>query len=176
MVTISCPGRLLGGALRRSGLLYAPFSHAMEYPRFTQCCRSLSVLTVMAPLVRVKSKFPVKNAVCESLRRQHTAVLTVNLTLTLKSGFALMGCGSGWVAGRLLARALPTLPQRQTKTTTGIVAGDGKAPMLWSSFCQRCHHGSVFAWACVVWRVDCVVWRVEMKATWLGVNNVIISK
>ena len=43
------------------------------------------------PLLRVKVKITVKNAVCESLPRQHTAFLTVNLTLTLKRGFALTG-------------------------------------------------------------------------------------
>ena len=31
------------------------------------------------PLVRVLIKVTVKNVVCESLRRQHTAILTVNL-------------------------------------------------------------------------------------------------
>ena len=35
-----------------------------------------------APLVRVNAKFMVKNAVYESLRRQHTAFLTANMTLT----------------------------------------------------------------------------------------------
>ena len=34
------------------------------------------------PLVQVKFIFAVKIAVCESLQRQHTAFLTVNLTLT----------------------------------------------------------------------------------------------
>ena len=42
-----------------------------------------------APLVRGKTKFTVKNALGHSLRRQHTAVLTVNLTLTRTSGAAL---------------------------------------------------------------------------------------
>ena len=41
-----------------------------------------------APLVRVKAKFTVKNAVCERLRQQHTAVLTVISAFILKSGFA----------------------------------------------------------------------------------------
>ena len=42
-----------------------------------------------APLLRVKAKITVKNAVCESLPRQHTEFLTVILTLALKSGVAL---------------------------------------------------------------------------------------
>ncbi len=47
-----------------------------------------------APLVRVKAKFTVKNAVCQSLRRQHRAILTVNFGLTCTSGAALMGGSS----------------------------------------------------------------------------------
>ena len=42
-----------------------------------------------APLVRVKGKFTVKNAVCEILRRQHTAFVTVNLALARTSRAAL---------------------------------------------------------------------------------------
>ena len=42
-----------------------------------------------APLLRVKAKFTVKNAVCRSPRRQHPAFLTVILALTHKSGVAL---------------------------------------------------------------------------------------
>ena len=45
-----------------------------------------------APLVRVKVKITVKNAVYgRSLRRHHPAFKTVILTLTLESGFALNG-------------------------------------------------------------------------------------
>ena len=40
--------------------------------------------------MRVKVKITVKNAVWESLRRQHTAFFPVNLALTLKSGAALI--------------------------------------------------------------------------------------
>ena len=42
-----------------------------------------------APLELAKVKITVKNTVCESLRRQHTAFLNVNLTLTRTSGAAL---------------------------------------------------------------------------------------
>ena len=42
------------------------------------------------PLVRVQVRSTVKDAVCESLRRQQTAVLTVNLALTRTSGAARM--------------------------------------------------------------------------------------
>ena len=42
-----------------------------------------------APLVRVKAKFTVKNAVWDSLRRQHTVFLTVNLGFTHTRGAAL---------------------------------------------------------------------------------------
>ncbi len=41
------------------------------------------------PLLRVTAKITVKNAVCESPPRQHTAFLTVTLALTLKSGVAV---------------------------------------------------------------------------------------
>ncbi len=48
-----------------------------------------SMLMRAAPLVRVRAKFTIQNAACESLRRQHPAILTVNLTLTRTSGAAL---------------------------------------------------------------------------------------
>ncbi len=47
----------------------------------------VSILTA-GPLVRVKVKFTAKFPVCESLREQHTAFLTVNLALTRTNGAA----------------------------------------------------------------------------------------
>ena len=47
------------------------------------------LLLIAASLVRVKVKFAVKNAVYESLRRQHPGNLTVNLALSRTRGLAL---------------------------------------------------------------------------------------
>ncbi len=48
------------------------------------------VALTAGPLVRVKAKVTVKNAIYESLWREHTAILTVIFTLTRTSGAALM--------------------------------------------------------------------------------------
>ncbi len=82
------------GALHRSAQFHAscssisvlPFGEVMS----VGCRLAVSGRLRAGPLVRVKAKFTVKNAVCKSLRRQQPAVLTVNLAFTLTSGPALM--------------------------------------------------------------------------------------
>ena len=73
------------GCLRRS---------SCNYEEWTTTIKRVNPRVRATPLVRVKVKFTVRLPVCCRRRLSHTAILTVNLTLTSTSGVVLTGQNS----------------------------------------------------------------------------------